>query len=105
MITFYLDPFHLSIDIGEIPREWSLANICPLFKKSDRSLACNYRPVSLTCVPSKLLEHIVCSNIMAHLGEYNLLLERQHSVMVPYCYMFLLSVFILWFTYYVSDIF
>ena len=31
---------------GEIPKEWSLANICPLFKKGDRSLACNYRPVS-----------------------------------------------------------
>ena len=30
--------------------------ICPLFKKSDRSLACNYRPVSLTCVPCKLLD-------------------------------------------------
>ena len=62
--------FQQSIDTGEIPKEWSLANICPLFKKSDRSLACNYRPVSLTCVPCKLLEHIVCSNIMAHLDEY-----------------------------------
>ena len=38
--------FQQSIDTGEIPKEWSLANICPLFKKSDRSLACNYRPVS-----------------------------------------------------------
>ena len=27
------------------------------------------------------------------------------SVVVPYCYLFLLSVFILWFSYYVSDIF
>ena len=35
--------FQQSIDTGEIRREWSLANICPLFKKSDRSLACNYR--------------------------------------------------------------
>ena len=52
--------FQQSIDTGEIPKEWSLANICPLFKESDRSLACNYRPVSLTCVPCKLLEHIVC---------------------------------------------
>ena len=26
-----------------IPKEWSLANICPLFKKSARSLACIYR--------------------------------------------------------------
>ena len=39
--------FQQSIDTGEIPKEWSLANICPLFKKSDGSLACNYRPVSL----------------------------------------------------------
>ena len=27
------------------------------------------------------------------------------SVVVPYCYLFLLSVFILWFSYFVSDIF
>ena len=65
--------FHESIDTGEIP------NICPLFKKSDRSLACNYRPVSLPCVPCKFLEHIVCSNIMAHLDEYKLLSDRQHA--------------------------
>ena len=64
--------FQQSAETGEIPREWSLANICPLFKKSDRSLACNYRPVSLTCIPCKLLEHIVYSNIMTHLDEYNL---------------------------------
>ena len=71
--------FQQSSDTGKIPKEWSLANICPLFKKSDRSLACNYRPVSLTCVPCKLLEHIVCSNIMAHLDEYKLLSDRQHA--------------------------
>ena len=68
--------FQQSIDTGEIPKEWSLANICPLFKKSDRSFACNYRPVSLICVPCKLLEHIVCSNIMAHLDEHKLLSDR-----------------------------
>ena len=48
----------------------------PFFKKSDKSLECNYRPVSLTCVPCKLLEHIVCSNIMAHLDEYKLLSDQ-----------------------------
>ena len=71
--------FQQSIDTGEMPKEWSLANICPLFKKSDRSLACNYCPVSLTCVPCKLLEHIVCTNIMAHIDEYKLLSDRQHA--------------------------
>ena len=71
--------FQQSIDTGEIPKEWTLANICPLFKKGDRSLACNYRPVSLTCVLCKLLEHIVCSNIMAHLDEHKLLSDKQHA--------------------------
>ena len=62
--------FRKSLDTGEIPKE------CSLYKKGDRALACNYRPVSLTCVPCKLLEHIVCSNIMAHLDEYKLLPDR-----------------------------
>ena len=72
--------FQQSIDSGDIPKEWTLANISPLFKKGDRLLACNYRPVSLTCVPCKLLEHIVCSNIMAHLDEHiKLLSDKQHA--------------------------
>ena len=47
--------FQQSIYTGEIPKEWSLAIICPLFKKGDRSLARNYCSVSLTCIPCKLL--------------------------------------------------
>ena len=69
--------FQQSIDTGEIPKKWSLANICPLFKKGDRSLACNSRPFS--CVPCKLLEHIVCSNIMARLDEHKLVFRKRHS--------------------------
>ena len=71
--------FQQSIDKGKIPKERSLANICPLFKEGDRSLACNYRPVSLTCAPGKLLQHIICSNIMAHLYEHKPLSEKQHA--------------------------
>ena len=44
-----------------------------------RCVYCNYHPDSLTCVPCKLLEHIVGSNIMAHLDEYKLLSDRQHA--------------------------
>ena len=71
--------FQQSLDMGEIPKEWLLANIYPFFKKGDKALGC--RPVSFTrqtCVPCKLLEHRVCSNIMAHLDEYQLLSDRQH---------------------------
>ena len=30
--------FQKSLDTGVIPKEWSLANICPLYKKGDRAL-------------------------------------------------------------------
>ena len=47
LVTGLLGPvfallFQQSTDTGEIRMEWSLANDCPLFKKSDRSFACNY---------------------------------------------------------------
>ena len=56
------------------PKELSRAKICPLFKKGDRSLACNHHPVSL----SGLLEQKVCINIMAHLDEHRLLSDKKN---------------------------
>ena len=40
--------FQKSLDTGKLPLSWSQANIAPIFKKRDRSLAYNYRPISLT---------------------------------------------------------
>ena len=42
--------FTQSLDTGELPRDWSLANVAPIFKKGNRVLAENYRPVSLICI-------------------------------------------------------
>lgn len=39
-----------------IPKEWKKATISAIFKKGNRSMAGNYRPVSLTSVVYKLLE-------------------------------------------------
>ena len=40
--------FTQSLDTGELPRDWSLANVAPIFNKGNRVLAENYRPISLT---------------------------------------------------------
>ena len=45
-------------------------------KKSDPS---NYRPISLTCIASKILEHIVHSHVMKHFDHYNILSDCQHG--------------------------
>ena len=61
------------------PTDWKTANVVPIFKKGDRSRPTNYRPVSLTSVVSKMLEHIVVSYIMRHLDSHNILNENQHG--------------------------
>ena len=65
--------FTQSLNTGELPRDWSLANVAPIFKKGNRVLAENYRPVSLTCITCKLFEHIVCRHILDHVEDHKIL--------------------------------
>ena len=71
--------FQSSLDQGTIPNDWKSAQIFPLFKKGDKSSAENYRPISLTCISCKLLEHIVHSTIMDFLDSLNFLTPLQHG--------------------------
>ena len=69
--------FTQSLDTGELPRDWSLANVAPIFKKGNRVLAENYRPFSLTCITCKLFEHIVCRHILDHVEDHNILVQKS----------------------------
>ena len=62
-----------------MPEDWSNANITPVFKKGNVHQAANYRPVSLTCVVCKLLEHVICSDVMTFLESNKLLTHLQHG--------------------------
>ena len=50
-----------------------------MFKKGERFKASNYRPVSLTCMCSKLMEHVVVSQMMKHFDEHGILADCQHG--------------------------
>jgi hypothetical protein len=56
--------FVLSISQENIPNDWVCANICPVFKKGNRHLATNYRPISLTCIVTKILEWVIYNSIV-----------------------------------------
>ena len=71
--------FNQSYQTGEVPVIWRNANICPIYKKGKRFEAVNYRPVSLTCISCKLMEHIVTSNIMSHADRHKILYPLQHG--------------------------
>jgi len=51
--------FIQSIKSGTLPRDWVSANIVPVHKKGDKSVASNYCPISLTSVVVKVMERII----------------------------------------------
>ena len=70
---------YTGIDSGTLPPLWKDANVVPVYKKGERSNPANYRPISLTCILCKTLEHIVASSITKHLSKLNISYELQHS--------------------------
>ena len=73
--------FSKSMEDGELPEDWRLANVTPIFKKGSRTKPENYRPVSLTSIPCKIMESIVKDGLMAHLEENSLMNPSQHGFM------------------------
>lgn len=71
--------FNKSLSSGEVPEDWRIANVTSVFKKGNRSLAENYRPISLTSVVCKLLESLICEVIIEHLSEHQVLRSSQHG--------------------------
>ena len=59
------------------PSRWKVAKVIPLFKKGDKSLPDNYRPISLLPVVSKVLERVIHIQLSNHLKKYALLAQEQ----------------------------
>ena len=71
--------FNQSLTTGQVPGDWKCANVTPVFKKGSKKEACDYRPVSLTSLPRKILEHIISHHIMGHLDAHHVLVNYQHG--------------------------
>ena len=67
--------FQSSLDTGEVPQDWRTAHVTPIFKKGQHYDPANYRPISLTSVPCKILEHILVSTIMNFAESNNILCD------------------------------
>ena len=56
--------FSLSLSTHTLPNEWRIHLIIPIYKSGDKSEVSNYRPISLLCTVSKVLENLVYNKII-----------------------------------------
>ncbi|CAM4670924.1 unnamed protein product [Lepidochelys kempii] len=63
----------------DVPDDWKKANVVPIFKKGKKEDPGNYRPVSLTSVPVKIMEQVLKESILKHLDERKVIRNSQHG--------------------------
>ena len=71
--------FNRSINMGHVLSTWKEAAIVPIYKGGDRSLAKNYRPISLTSTIMKVLERIIRKQLVDFLSDHNYFNPNQHG--------------------------
>ena len=89
--------FTQSINTGELPQDWKTANVSPIYKNGNKQHAENYRPISLTSVPCKIMESIIKENLVNYLEMNNLLSDTQYGFRSKRsCTLQLLEVYDIW---------
>ena len=69
------DIFNSTLESGQVPEDWRVANVTPLFKKGSREELGNYRPVSLISVVGKVLEILTRDQMRNHLNKYKVIIR------------------------------
>ena len=76
LILYYII-YKLVYNTGSLPLQWKLSNIVPILKKGDSKIVSNYRPVSLLCIASKIMERIIHEEMLLKVGS--LIDKRKHG--------------------------
>lgn len=79
-IAYMLFIINACLKFSYFPDRWKEAKVTPILKPSkDPTITTSYRPISLLCAFSKILERIILNRINKFLEEHNVIPEEQHG--------------------------
>ena len=67
------------VDTGVFPANLKLAKIIPIFKKDDRTVFNNYRPISLLPIMSIVVEKVIADQMNEFFVKHKLLFDHQYG--------------------------
>jgi len=65
---------------GEVPEEWRIASVIPIYKKSQKENLGNHRPVSLTSMQGMIMERFIQSALTRHVKDNQGIRPSQHRL-------------------------
>ena len=71
--------YKASLHQCRLPCDWKTALVFPIYKKGSCKNPTNYRPISITSIPCKILEHLIYSSVYNHLETNLILSDAQHG--------------------------
>ena len=79
MLKLLILIFEKSVEECKIPDIWKSAYITAIYKSGPKSKPENYRPISLTSVPGKILERLIRDELVSHMKANNLFSCSLHG--------------------------
>ena len=68
-----------TLSTGIFPKKLKTAKVIPIFKKEEKTLIKNYRPISILPVMSKIVEYVMHSQLMHYFTSNKLFSSQQYG--------------------------
>ena len=68
-----------TLSTGIFPKKLKIAKVIPIFKKEEKTLIKNYRPISILPVMSKIVEYVMHTQLMQYFTSNKLFSSQQYG--------------------------
>ena len=75
--------FQNSMAAGTLATRWKRANVAPIYKRNNKKIVSNYRPVSFLLMCSKMFGNLIFNELFQFLDDRNLLSIWHQSGFCP----------------------